>query len=80
MTEALWVNPSDALTAAEAGDMAIVFPTLKQLEALAPSANTEEAMGRAAADPNASKVVLPKVIGDEQNPRVVLPNEDDYPD
>ena len=80
MTEALWVNPSDALTAAEAGDMAIVFPTLKQLEALAPSANTEEAMGRAAADHNASKVVLPKVIGDEQNPRVVLPNEDDYPD
>jgi len=80
MTEALWINPLDALTAAEAGDMAIVFPTLKQLEALAPSAHTDEAMERAAADSNASRAILPKVIGDEQNPRVVLPHEDDYPD
>jgi 8-oxo-dGTP pyrophosphatase MutT (NUDIX family) len=80
MTEALWINPADALTAAEAGDMAIVFPTLKQLEALVPSADAGEAMKRAAADPNASLIVLPKVIGDERNARVVLPHEDDYPD
>lgn len=79
MTEAIWVNPQDALVASEAGDMAIVFPTLKQLEALVPSADTDEAMRRAAADPNASRVVLPKVIGDERNARVVLPYEDDYP-
>lgn len=80
MTEALWVNPADAVTAAEAGDMAIVFPTLKQLEALVPSGDTADAMERAAADPNASKAVLPKVIGDERNARVVLPHEDDYPE
>jgi 8-oxo-dGTP pyrophosphatase MutT (NUDIX family) len=80
MTEAVWVNPADALAAAEAGDMAIVFPTLKQLEALVPSAHAAQAMERAAADPNASRVVLPKVIGDERNARIVLPHEDDYPD
>lgn len=80
MTEALWVNPADALAAAESGDMAIVFPTLKQLEALVPSAGTDEALRRAAADPNATRVVLPKVIGDERNARVVLPFDDDYPD
>lgn len=80
MTEALWVNPADAIAASEAGDMAIVFPTLKQLEALVPSADAQEALTRAAADPNASMVVLPKVIGDESNARVVLPGEDDYPD
>ena len=80
MTEALWVNPADAIAASEAGDMAIVFPTLKQLEALVPSADAHEALTRAAADPNASMVVLPKVIGDESNARVVLPGEDDYPD
>jgi len=80
MTEALWVTPTDALAASEAGDMAIVFPTLKQLEALVPAAHTEEALRHAAADPNASKVVLPKVIGDEKNHRVVLPGDDDYPD
>lgn len=80
MTEALWVNPAEALAAAEGGDMAIVFPTLKQLEALVPAENSADAIGRAAADPNASSVVLPKVIGDQHNPRVVLPHEDDYPD
>lgn len=80
MTEALWVNPADALAAAGAGDMAIVFPTVKQLEALAPSADTADAIERAKADPNASRIVLPKVIGDERNARVVLPHEDDYPD
>ena len=80
MTEALWVNPADALAAAEGGDMAIVFPTLKQLEALVPSAHTDQALERAAADPNASRIVLPKVIGNERNARVVLPHEDDYPD
>lgn len=80
MTEALWVNPADAIAASEAGDMAIVFPTLKQLEALVPSADAHEALTRAAADPNASMVVLPKVIGDESNARVVLPGEDGYPD
>lgn len=80
MTEALWINPADALAAAAAGDMAIVFPTLKQLEALVPSSDTDEAMSRAAADPNASMVVLPKVIGENRNARVVLPHEDDYPD
>ena len=79
MTEALWVNPADAIAASEAGDMAIVFPTLKQLEALVPSADAHEALTRAAADPNASMVVLPKVIGDESNARVVLPHEKDYP-
>ena len=80
MTEALWVNPADAIAASEAGDMAIVFPTLKQLEALVPSADAHEALTRAAADPNASMVVLPKVIGDESNARVVLPGEEGYPD
>ena len=79
MTEALWVNPADAIAASEAGDMAIVFPTLKQLEALVPSADAQEALTRAAADPNASMVVLPKVIGDASNARVVLPHEKDYP-
>jgi hypothetical protein len=79
MTEALWVNPADALASAEAGDMAIVFPTLKQLEALVPAGNTAEAIARAKADPNASRIVLPKVVGDERNARVVLPHEDDYP-
>lgn len=80
MTEAVWIEPGDALSRSEASEFPIVFPTLKQLEALVPSTRTDEAMERAAADPNASKIVLPKVIGDERHHRVVLPHEDDYPE
>lgn len=79
MTEALWIEPGEAVARAGAGEMAIVFPTLKQLEALAPAGDVATALDRAAADPNASRPVLPKVIGDERHHRVVLPHEDDYP-
>ncbi|MCC6754955.1 MAG: NUDIX hydrolase [Solirubrobacterales bacterium] len=80
MTEALWITPAEAVDAAQAGEMAIVFPTLKQLEALVPATGADDAMQAAAANPNASKVVLPKVIGDEKNYKVVLPGDTEYPD
>ena len=80
MSEAIWIAPSVALERTENEGFPIVFPTLKQLEALVPSANTAAAMESARTDPDATRIVLPKVIGDKENPRVVLPHEDDYPD
>ncbi|MGK2932612.1 MAG: NUDIX hydrolase [Solirubrobacterales bacterium] len=79
MTAERWVSPAQALAEYEAEEFAIVFPTVKQLEALVPSKNTATAMATAEADPNSSRQVLPKVIGDERHHRVVLPHEDDYP-
>lgn len=79
MTDALWVTPADAVAACESEEMAIVFPTLKQLEALVPSRDAADAMATARANPDAEAVVLPKVIGNERSYRVVLPHEPDYP-
>ncbi len=79
MTAERWVSPATALAEYEAEEFAIVFPTVKQLEALAPHPDTAAAMAAAEADPNSSRQILPKVIGDEQHHRVVLPDEDDYP-
>lgn len=79
MTADRWVSPAKAIAEYEAEEFAIVFPTLKQLEALVPSRDTAAALAAAAADPDSSRPILPKVIGDERNHRVVLPHEDDYP-
>jgi 8-oxo-dGTP pyrophosphatase MutT (NUDIX family) len=79
MTAERWINPAAALREHEAGDFPIVFPTLKQLEALLPYPDSAAAMAAAKADPNATRPVLPKVIGDERHHRIVLPHEDDYP-
>ena len=78
-TAATWIRPVDALAQYESGELAIVFPTLKQIEALALSATTAEALAKAEADPASTAPVLPKVIGDAENHRVVLPHEPDYP-
>ncbi|MFA9400620.1 MAG: NUDIX domain-containing protein [Acidobacteriota bacterium] len=80
MSEAIWIAPSVALERTENEGFPIVFPTLKQLEALVPSTSTAAAMESARTDPDSTRIVLPKVIGDKENPRVVLPHEDDYPD
>ncbi|MGK2954453.1 MAG: NUDIX hydrolase [Solirubrobacterales bacterium] len=74
-----WVSPAAAIAEYEAEEFAIVFPTLKQLEALLPHGNTATALAAAETNPNASRQILPKVIGDERHHRVVLPHEDDYP-
>ncbi len=79
MTDALWISPVDAVAACQSEEMAIVFPTLKQLEALVPAMDTADALAKAKSDPDAARIVLPKVIGDERHHRVVLPHEPDYP-
>lgn len=79
MTAARWVSPTRAVEQAEIEEFAVVFPTMKQLEALMPHPHTEAAMSAAREDRNATRAVLPKVIGDERHHRIVLPHEDDYP-
>jgi 8-oxo-dGTP pyrophosphatase MutT (NUDIX family) len=76
-TEAAWFAPRAALDAQAAGELALVFPTIKQLEALLPYSSAEEAI----ATSRGREVVpiLPKVIGTGDGHRVVLPGDPDYP-
>lgn len=79
MTEAVWISPEAAVEAADAEQMAIVFPTRKQLENLVGSADAASALATAAADPEADRIILPKVVGSREDYRVVLPGDPDYP-
>lgn len=78
MTDAVWITPQAALAAAEAAEMAIVFPTLKQLEALSPATDVAAAIESAQANPHADRIVLPKVVGSERDHRIVLPEDPGY--
>jgi 8-oxo-dGTP pyrophosphatase MutT (NUDIX family) len=75
-TDATWASPRDALDRHGAGELKLVFPTIKHLESLLPYQRAEEVL--AAARVRVVEPVLPRVItqGDEQ--RVVLPGEPGY--
>ena len=75
--EARWFEPRAALEAQAAGELALAFPTINQLESLLPFANAGEAL--AAHRDRAVAPILPKVIGTPEKHRVVLPGDPDYP-
>lgn len=75
--EAAWFAPRAALDAQMAGELALVFPTIRQLEGLLEFSTSEEAIE--ASRGRSVEPILPKVIGSENDYRVVLPGDPDYP-
>ncbi|HZU39748.1 MAG TPA: NUDIX hydrolase [Solirubrobacteraceae bacterium] len=74
--DARWYAPRAALEAAARGELLLVFPTIKQLEQLAgfPSAS---ALLRYARNKQVQPV-QPRVIGEGETARIVLPGEPGY--
>ncbi|MGB7588628.1 MAG: NUDIX hydrolase [Solirubrobacterales bacterium] len=76
-TEARWFEPRAALAAQAEGEVALAFPTVRQLESLLPFASSDEVIeahrGRAV------EPVLPKVIATVEGHRILLPGDPDYP-
>jgi 8-oxo-dGTP pyrophosphatase MutT (NUDIX family) len=71
-----WFTPRAALAAHEAGDILLVFPTIKHLEQLdgfaSADAVIEHASGREVV------AVTPRVVGTGETARIVLPGEPGY--
>lgn len=72
-----WYRPDVALAALEAGEMALAFPTIRQLQALREFGSAEEAL--AAHRDAAIEPILPKLTGEGENRRLALPGDPDYP-
>ncbi|HYH53218.1 MAG TPA: NUDIX hydrolase [Solirubrobacterales bacterium] len=77
-TEARWFRPAAALEAEASGELVLSFPTRTQLRWLAEFGTSDEAM--AAYRDRPIEPILPKVVEDGAEPRVVLPGEPGYPD
>jgi 8-oxo-dGTP pyrophosphatase MutT (NUDIX family) len=71
-----WFTPAGALEAHRAGEILLVFPTIKTLEQLAPFGTADELLAYAR-----GKEVLPiepKVVMGGETARIVLPGEPEY--
>jgi 8-oxo-dGTP pyrophosphatase MutT (NUDIX family) len=75
--DAGWFEPAKALEEQSAGELALAFPTVKQLESLLAFRTSDEAIK--AHRGRAIEPILPKVIGTLEDNRVVLPGDPDYP-
>jgi 8-oxo-dGTP pyrophosphatase MutT (NUDIX family) len=71
--EAGWFAPADALERTRADDMSIAFPTVKHLESLEGYADADAVL--AAARERVVEPILPRVVGEGDARRIVIPGE-----
>jgi 8-oxo-dGTP pyrophosphatase MutT (NUDIX family) len=76
VTDAAWIAPGAALERHAAGDLSLVFPTIKHLESLLPYSSADEVL--AAARERVVEPVLPRVVEKGSERRIVLPGEPGY--
>ena len=74
--DAGWFTPAGALAAAAAGEIALVFPTVKHLEQLRGFGSVEELLGYARG--REVVPVEPRVLLEGEVARIVLPGDPDY--
>jgi len=74
--DAAWFGPAAALEAHRAGELELVFPTVKTLETLLPHASAEAVL--AAAGERRVDPILPRVVGSRDSHRILLPGDPGY--
>jgi 8-oxo-dGTP pyrophosphatase MutT (NUDIX family) len=75
--DAGWFAPRRALEMHAAGELELVFPTIKHLEALVPFASSREVLDAVG---DRVEPVLPKVVGEGPVRRILMPGEPGYED
>lgn len=73
-----WFTPAAALGAHRAGDLVLVFPTIKQLEQLGVFASVEQLLAHSAG--RTVQAVEPRVVVTGETARILLPGEPGYAD
>lgn len=75
----LWVRPAEALALHEKGELDLIFPTIKNLEAIARFGSSAELLDAAAAVEEVP-TILPRITADEHGVRILLPGDPGYDD
>jgi 8-oxo-dGTP pyrophosphatase MutT (NUDIX family) len=76
IVDARWYTPRRALVAGEAGEILLVFPTIKHLEQLSVFESVESLLDHARV--REIRPVQPRVLGQGETARIVLPGEPGY--
>jgi 8-oxo-dGTP pyrophosphatase MutT (NUDIX family) len=75
--DTVWVQPADALARAAAGEFDLIFPTMKNLEAVSRFRSSDDLLAAAAAVERVP-TVLPRVVADHRGFRILLPGDPGY--
>jgi hypothetical protein len=74
-----WVTPAEALELHERGEMQLILPTIKNLEAIMRFGSADELLG-AARSATEVPTIEPRVVKDGSGVRILLPGDDGYDD
>ena len=72
-----WIRPQDALDAHERGEFEIIFPTIKNLSAIARFDDADELVA-VAAKAETVPTVLPRIVQEGEQMRILLPGDPGY--
>ncbi len=73
----LWVRPLDALERHRRGELDLIFPTIKNLEAIGPFERSADLLAHAQSI-SAVPAILPRIVHDEGGMRILLPSDPGY--
>lgn len=75
----VWVSPAEALRRHRRGDIELIFPTIRMLQAIGRFTTSAELLAAAAAL-DTVPAVLPRVVADGRGLRILLPGDPGYED
>jgi 8-oxo-dGTP pyrophosphatase MutT (NUDIX family) len=74
----VWIAPHEALARHRAGDIEIIFPTIRNLQAIGRFETSAELLDAAARASSAVPAIEPRVVPDGNGMRIVLPGDPAY--
>ncbi len=74
----VWITPEDALAQHRAGDIEIIFPTIRSLQAIGRFSTSTALLDAAAEASSAVPAIEPRVVPDGTGMRIVLPGDPAY--
>jgi len=74
----VWISPHRALERHRAGEIEIIFPTIRNLQAIGRFATSTELLDAAARASSAVPTIEPRVVPDGNGMRIVLPGDPAY--
>jgi 8-oxo-dGTP pyrophosphatase MutT (NUDIX family) len=74
----VWITPEDALARHRAGEIEIIFPTIRNLQVISRFSSGRELLAAASRASSSVPAIEPRVVADGNGMRIVLPGDPGY--